>query len=195
MQIDITALSEADLFTFSHSAAEGGDDAGRNTWKAALEDASTRRPSLLSSPEAIESFKDWVKDFGAWSEDERNAWTDDECNALFLQWVAGDVRECPAIIDGVTIYEREEADKGGVFQAVWYFDHDSTPDEETGPFESRSDAYQAACDAHYRVNQQPRAESIDEIDWLEYEAQARGGNIPANIYRADDGRIYFSLQH
>jgi hypothetical protein len=134
MQIDITSLSEIDLFTFSHSRAEGGENAGQNTWKAALEDASTRRPPLLSSPEAIESFKDWVKSFGAWSEDERNSWTDEECNALFLQWVAGDVRE-----------------------------------------------------AGY--------DSLEEIDWDEYEAQAREGNIPANIYHADDGRIYFSLQH
>lgn len=134
MQIDITSLSAIDLFTFSHSRAEGGENAGQNTWKAALEDASTRRPPLLSSPESIEAFKDWLKDFGAWSEDECNSWTDEECNALFLQWVAGDVRAA-------------------------------------------------------------RYASLEDIDWDEYEAQAREGNIPANICRADDGRIFFSLQH
>lgn len=187
MRIDITSLSEADLFTFSHSRAEGGEDAGKNTWNAALEDASTRRPPLLATPEAIEAFKDWVKDSGGWTKDEIDAWTDEECNALFLQWVSGDVRECPAIIDGVTFYEREGEG--------WFFDHDSTPDEETGPFESRAEAYQAACDEHYRVNQTPRAESIDAIDWLEYESQASEGQIPSNLYRADDGRIFFSLQH
>lgn len=134
MQIDITSLSDIDLFTFSHSAAEGGQDAGRNTWTASLDDARTRRPPLLSTPEALEAFKAWTADFGAWSDEERGAWSDEECNALFLQWVAGDVR------------------------AAGY-------------------------------------DSIDEIDWEEYESQAREGSISANIYRADDGRIYFSLSH
>lgn len=133
MQIDITSLSAADLFTFSHSAAEGGEDAGRNTWKAALADASTRRPPLLATPEAIEAFKDWVKDSGGWTKDEIDAWTDEECNALFLQWVAGDVRE-----------------------------------------------------AGY--------DSLEEIDWDEYESQASEGRISGNIYRAAVGRIYFSLE-
>lgn len=187
MKIDITSLFNTHLFTFSHSRAEGGQDAGSNTWKASCDDAKNRRPPLLSTPEAIEAFKGWVQGSGGWTREEIDAWGDEECNALFLQWVAGDVRESPAIIEGVTVYEREGDG--------WFFDHDSTPDEETGPFDSRSEAYQAACDAHYRYNQTPRAESIDDIDWLEYEHEASDGRIPSNIYRADDGRIFFSLQH
>lgn len=96
MHIDITALLKEDLFRFSHSVAEGGDNAGRNTWNAALEDAKTRRPPLLDTPEKIEAFHDWVRDFGAWDDDEIAAWSEDENNALFLQFIAGDVREAGA---------------------------------------------------------------------------------------------------
>lgn len=92
MQIDISALLEEDLFQFSHSAAEGGENAGRNTWNAALRDASTRRPPLLSTEEQLEAFRDWVSDFGAWDAEEIAAWSAEEINALFLQFVSGDVR-------------------------------------------------------------------------------------------------------
>ena len=34
----------------------------------------------------------WVKDFGAWSDTEIAAWTDAEVNALFIQFVSGDMR-------------------------------------------------------------------------------------------------------
>ena len=96
MQIDISALLEEDLFQFSHSAAEGGENAGRNTWNAALRDASTRRPPLLSTDEQLESFRAWVADFGAWDAEEIAAWSAEEINALFLQFISGDVREAGA---------------------------------------------------------------------------------------------------
>lgn len=90
MEINITSLLETDLFPFSHSRAEGGQDAGRQTWKAALN--SKKKRVLLSTPEEIQAFKDFTAGFGAWDEDERNAWTDNEAQALFLQFIAGEVR-------------------------------------------------------------------------------------------------------
>ena len=96
MEIDITSLLSEDLFNFSHSAAEGGYNAARNTWNAALEDARTRRPPLLDTEEKLDAFRDWAGDFGAWDDDERNGWTPEECNALFLQFISGDVREAGA---------------------------------------------------------------------------------------------------
>ena len=89
MDIEITSLLETNLFPFSHSRAEGGQDAGRNTWKASLDGP---RP-LLSTPEQIQAFKDWTADFGAWSAGERRAWSDNEAQALFLQFIAGEVRQ------------------------------------------------------------------------------------------------------
>lgn len=89
MEINITSLIDADMFQFSHSVAEGGENAGRNTWNAALDGP---RP-LLSTPEERDAFRDHVRGFGAWDEAEIAAWTDNELDALFLQLIAGDCRE------------------------------------------------------------------------------------------------------
>lgn len=91
MEINITSLLEEDMFPFSHSAAEGGQNAGRNTWKAALDGP---RP-LLNSPEEFAAFRDHMRDFGAWDDEEIDGWSGNECQALFLQLIAGDCRECP----------------------------------------------------------------------------------------------------
>lgn len=91
MEINITPLLEEDMFPFSHSAAEGGPNAGPNSWRAAL---AGPRP-LLNSPEEFEAFRDHVRSFGAWDDEEIAAWSDNECQALFLQLIAGDCRQCP----------------------------------------------------------------------------------------------------
>ena len=110
MQIDISSLLEEDLFQFSHSAAEGGENAGRNAWNAALHDASTRRPPLLSTEEQLEAFRYWVADFGAWSAEEIAAWSAEETNALFLQFISGDVREAGADDLGSLDWEEYQKD-------------------------------------------------------------------------------------
>lgn len=91
MEINITSLLEADLFRFSHSAHEGGENAGRNTWNAAKEEVATA--PLLQTPEQLQALRDYVRGFGAWDKEEIDAWDEVECNALFLQLIAGDVRE------------------------------------------------------------------------------------------------------
>lgn len=130
MEIEITSLLETDLFPFSHSRMEGGQYAGTNTWKNAL---AGPRP-LLSTPEEIQALKDWVADFGAWDEDERNAWTENEAQALFLQFIAGEVRV-------------------------------------TG------------------------ADSLEDMDWEAYEEGCEAGQYASYLFRAEDGKIYFSLSH
>lgn len=96
MEINITSLLSLDMFAFSHSRMEGGDNAGQNTWNAAKEHAASMHPPLLATGEAIDAFRDWVADFGAWTEDKIATWDATECNALFLQFIAGDVREAGA---------------------------------------------------------------------------------------------------
>lgn len=92
MEIDITSFFEnADPFEFSHSRAEGGPDAGPNTWNAAKREGA--ESPLLTTPEQIEALRDHVRGFGAWSDEEIAAWDDAECNALFIQMVSGDIRE------------------------------------------------------------------------------------------------------
>lgn len=186
MEINITRLLETDMFPLSHSRAEGGQDAGRETWQASKDHAATLKPQLLSTPEELQAMRDFARSSGGWDDEEVSAWTDNELNAIFLQWVAGDTRECPALIEGVTYEERD---------GEWYYSHEGAPDMETGPYESRSEAYQGAANEHYRPNCYPSADSLEEIDWAEYEAMSSAGRISGNRFRTDAGEIFFNLSN
>ena len=130
MDIDITTLKEMNCFELSHSVMEGGSNAGPLSWQNSLNKA--EEITLLDNEEKLQEFRDWLKPFGAWDKEEISAMSDQELNALFLQWVAGDVRE-------------------------------------TG------------------------VDYLEEIDWKETAKQQMEGQISSNIFRADDGKIYFSL--
>lgn len=107
MEINITSLLEEDLFQFSHSAYEGGENAGRNTWNAAKEAAATA--PILRSEEELEAMRGWAKSSGGWTREEIDAWDAEELNALFLQLVSGDVRSA-----GWDSLEEAEWDDEGV---------------------------------------------------------------------------------
>jgi len=130
MYIEITSLLELDLFDLSHSRAEGGENAGQNTWNASK--AQAKETPLLDTEEKLEAMRDFARSSGGWTREEIAAWNAEEVNALFLQWVAGDVR-------------------------------------------------------------QAGADSLNEIDWEEYEEMAMEGRIPSNISKGDDGQISFYL--
>lgn len=83
-----------DAFPLSHSRAEGGENAGRNSWNSSLEQA--EETPLLDTEEKLEAMRDRAKSSGAWDAEERAAWTPQEVNALFLQLIAGDIRETGA---------------------------------------------------------------------------------------------------
>ena len=182
MEIDITPLADLDAFPLSHSAAEGGQTAGRDTWNASLDQA--EETPILDTPEKLHAMRDFARSSGGWTTEEIAEWTPQEVNALFLQWIAGDCRQCPAILPGVTFEEREGA---------FYHSHEDDPNMETGPFPDRSAAYLDANPGGY--GRPSRAESLEEIDWPEYEAQAHEGLISSNLFRADDGRVFFSLSN
>ena len=100
MEIDITALLETDLFPLSHSRAEGGENAGPQSWQASLEHA--EETPLLDTPEKLQAMRDFARASGGWDAEEIAAWDSQEVNALFLQWIAGDCRHCPATLPGVS---------------------------------------------------------------------------------------------
>lgn len=106
MEINITQLLETDMFKFSHSRMEGGENAGQETWRNALNGP---RP-LLKTPEEIQCFKEWVKESGGWTPEEIEAWNDNETQALFLQFIAGDVREAGADSLDETDWEQYQTD-------------------------------------------------------------------------------------
>lgn len=130
MEIDITTLAKMNCFTLSHSVAEGGENAGQNTWNASKKQA--QNTQILNTPEKLQAMRDFARESGGWNNEEIAAWDENELNALFLQWVSGDVREMG-------------------------FD------------------------------------SLDQIDWEEAEEMQREGQAPSNIFKGDDGKIYFYL--
>jgi len=114
----------------SASRVELGDNAGRITWQAAKEQA--EETPILDTPEKLDAMRDFARSSGGWDAEEVAAWDAGEVNALFLQWIAGDVRELGA-------------------------------------------------------------DTLAEIDWEEAEEMQQAGQAPSNIYRAEDGRIFFYL--
>jgi hypothetical protein len=134
MEIDITRFfNESEPFEYSASIAERGVNAGRDTWNNARDEGS--RSPLLTTAEQLAALREYVKGFGAWDAAEIAAWDDSECNALFIQLVAGDMREMESLCMG---------DDG-------------------------------------------------EIDWNEHESLASQGTISGNLYRGDNGRVYYYL--
>ena len=116
MEIDITSLLDMDCFQLSHSRAEGGQDAGRNTWNASKAAAAEMRPPLLDTEEKLQAMRDFAESSGGWTADEIAEWSAEEVNALFLQWVAGDCREAGAdSLDEIDWEEyREDCEAGRV---------------------------------------------------------------------------------
>jgi hypothetical protein len=91
-EIDITDFIKGeDPSEYSASAAELGQNAGRITWNNAKREASHK--PLLNAPGELDAMRYWMKDSGAWDEAERDAMTDEELNALFIQLISGDIRE------------------------------------------------------------------------------------------------------
>lgn len=92
MEINITdffCTGQAHLY--SASVAELGENAGKLTWLNALGYANKHR--MLETEEQLEAFKVFVKETGGWTQEEISHWTNHELNALFVQFVAGDIRE------------------------------------------------------------------------------------------------------
>lgn len=107
MEIDITTLSEMNAFDLSHSIAEGGENAGRNTWENSKAEA--KRHPILNTPEKLAAMREFAESSGGWTREEIADWPDSEVNALFLQWIAGDCRELGA--DSLADIDWEEAEE------------------------------------------------------------------------------------
>lgn len=110
MEIDITELFEKDTWPFSGSVATHGPDAGKSTWCSALHEAA--ESPLLRDEDALDAMRQWAKETGAWTREEIAAWSAEECNALFIQLVTGDLRESgleEAAIDDDELWAEYEA--------------------------------------------------------------------------------------
>ena len=113
MEINITRLSRVNQYDLSHSRHEGGQNAGTNTWRAALNQAI--KTSLLDTPEKLDAMREFALSSGGWDQEEITAWTSQELNALFLQWIAGDCRELGAdAIEDIDWIAAEKIQQDGI---------------------------------------------------------------------------------
>ena len=93
MEINITRFfNEAAPMDYSASVAEIGANAGSDTWNAANDDADTW--NMLDDADKLDAMRSWIKSSGGWSAEEIAAFSDKDLNALFIQFVSGDIREC-----------------------------------------------------------------------------------------------------
>ena len=91
-EINITRLvTDTETWDLTGSVATHGPNVARNTWENALQTA--QDSPLLTTEEELQAMRDWAYSSGGWDENEIDSWSDQELNALFLQLVAGDMRE------------------------------------------------------------------------------------------------------
>jgi sulfatase maturation enzyme AslB (radical SAM superfamily) len=89
MEIDITCLAEHRLENYSDSIANSGlQNIGQITWNNALD----CKESFVTKDNR-EEFEDYIKEFGAWDIEEIKAWSDNELNALCVQFFASALKD------------------------------------------------------------------------------------------------------
>lgn len=122
MEINITRFfNEADAYEYSASQFERGENAARETWSNALSTASDS--PLLTTPEQLQAMRDYARETGGWTREEISEWSDEEINALFIQFVSGDMREIESLCtteDGETNWTEYErlANKGTISGSI-----------------------------------------------------------------------------
>lgn len=104
------------------SVAEIGASAGPDTWRAACDDSPDYM--ILDTDEKREAMREYVGTFGAWSEEEINAWSDIELNALLLQMISGDIRESVLDDDRSAWAEYYEQGERGIVSCRMFSDDD-----------------------------------------------------------------------
>jgi hypothetical protein len=93
MEINITRFFvDADPFNYSRSQAEAGKNAGPDSWNNAVADSSSYM-DLLDTPEKCAAFKSHMRDMGFSEADELDLYPHEQLVALFMQLIAGDIRE------------------------------------------------------------------------------------------------------
>lgn len=113
MEINITRFfNEATHSDYSASRAEKGEDAGSTTWRAAKDAVSTYL--LLDTQAKVDALRDHARGFGAWDDEDIDKWTAQECNALLLQFISGDIRAVPDMETGSWDWDQyQESERAG----------------------------------------------------------------------------------
>lgn len=112
MEINITEFFNSLVCPqwYSASILEIGQNAAAITWEHAKNDS--EHFNLLQTEEMREAFKNRIRGFGAWDDEDIAAWDNTELNALFIQLISGDVREC-SLSNSPPDWEAYEQEKDG----------------------------------------------------------------------------------
>jgi phosphoglucomutase len=92
MELDITAIIEdIDPCYYSASCAELGVNAGQITWSNALD--KVEETNILSTDKQRQACRAYFREFGAWSQEKIQSWSNQELDALLLQYISENLRE------------------------------------------------------------------------------------------------------
>lgn len=93
MEINISRFfHNADAYEYSGSIMERGNDAAKETFANAMAKAGELEPALLATPRALDEFRSHMVSMG-FEYEKVEAWSDADCNAVFIQLISGDIRE------------------------------------------------------------------------------------------------------
>lgn len=111
MEINITRFFEtAETHDFSNSIADSGqNDIGKITWLNAKDEAS--RSPLLTTEDQLDAMRAFARASGGWNDEEAAAWSPDDVNALFIQWISGDKNEMDSDDEGEIDWAAVERDQ------------------------------------------------------------------------------------
>jgi hypothetical protein len=125
MELDISILfddTSFDPYYISNSVFNLGDNAAMITWNNAKDAA--LEFNLLDNEEKKESFREYIKGFGAWSYSEVLAFSDIDLNALLLQLIAGDIQDLPVDNIGDIIWTEDNELSSRIYkcdESVYYY--------------------------------------------------------------------------
>ena len=126
MEINVTQyVNEVDCSDFSNSIFNSGlTRIGEITWRNAMQHVAGGE---LVTDDQQADLREWISEFGAWSDEDIEAMSDQETNALLLQFVAGDIREMKDHYDTPEEYQQASEDgqaSGRLYRGdddQWYF--------------------------------------------------------------------------
>jgi hypothetical protein len=118
MQINIDVMRNENSRKYSDSIANSRlENIGQITWNRAKQAV-----ILLDTPEKINAFKEWVKPFGGWAQDELDKMTAQELNALLVQFISGDIQEIGAsCLDDIDVQVMEAEQQAGQVASYLYY--------------------------------------------------------------------------
>jgi hypothetical protein len=104
LELNITKyFEENDPYYMSGSVSKLGANAACITWENSL---AASDGELLTSEESCQDTRDWIREFGAWSEDEINSYTKTELEAFILQSAASEINDIMSFYE--QDYDNEE---------------------------------------------------------------------------------------